>query len=131
MPEARDAPERGASSPVRALARTLLSFAETRARLAANELEEHSLRLTEVALWTLAALLFAGVALVTLSFLVVLAFWDGQRLLAAGLLGALWAAAGAACAFVARARLRQRPKLLAATIAELEKDRERFGNPDA
>ncbi len=118
-------------SPVRHLARTLLSFVETRARLAANEVEEQWLRLTEVVIWGLAALLCAGVALVMLSLIVVLLFRDGERLLAAGLVAAAWIAAAVACALVMRARRRQRPKLLAATLAELQKDRERFEKLDA
>ncbi|OGA69506.1 MAG: hypothetical protein A3G83_01260 [Betaproteobacteria bacterium RIFCSPLOWO2_12_FULL_68_20] len=125
------APGGGVLSPVRHLARTLLSFVETRARLAANEVEEQWLRLTEVVIWGLAALLCAGVALVMLSLIVVLLFRDGERLLAAGLVAAAWIAAAVACALVMRARRRQRPKLLAATLAELQKDRERFEKLDA
>jgi uncharacterized membrane protein YqjE len=126
-----DAPGAGVASPVRSLARTLLSFVETRARLAANEIEEHSLRLTEVALWVLAAFACAGVALVMLSLLVVLLFRDGERLLAAAVVAAVWIAAAVACVLAARARQRQRPRPLSATLAELHKDRQRFGNPDA
>ena len=114
--------------PVRELARTLLSFAETRTRLAATELEEQAIRLLEILAWLATALFFAGIALVFLAVLIVLAFWDSNRLLAAGLLALLFVAAGAVCALVARARLRERPKFLAATIAELERDGETFGD---
>ena len=131
MPDAGRGPQGGASSPVRGLARTLLSFVETRVRLAASEIEEQALRLSEVALWTVAALFAAGVALVMLSIFVVLLFWDGHRVLAAGLVGALWLGGAAACALVARARLRARPRLLASTLEQLAADRSRFGTPDA
>ena len=109
---------------VRELARSLLSIVETRARLAANELEEQTVRLVEIALWFALAILFLSVALVFVSVLVLLAFWDSNRLFAAGLLAVLYLGSGGACALVARARLRERPALFSATIAELGKDLE-------
>ena len=130
MPDTGDAP-RAAASPVRGLAGALISFVETRARLASSELEEQALRLSEIALWALAALFAAGIALVMLSIFAVLLFWDSHRVLAAGLVGALWFAAAAACALLARARARARPKFLSATLAELARDRSRFAKPDA
>jgi uncharacterized membrane protein YqjE len=109
---------------VRELARSLLSIVETRARLAANELEEQAVRLVEIALWFALAILFLSVALVFLSVLVLLAFWDSNRMFAAGLLAALYLGAGAACALVARGRLHERPPLFSATVSELGKDLE-------
>jgi len=115
--------------PVRELARTLLSFALTRTRLAATELEEQAVRLVEILIWLAAALLFLGVALVFVSVLVVLAFWDSNRLLAAGLLAALFVCVGGGAALIARIRLRERPKFLAATLTELERGRDTLGRP--
>jgi uncharacterized membrane protein YqjE len=109
---------------VRELARTLLSIVETRARLAANELEEQAVRIVEIAMWFAMAILFLSVALVFLSVLVLLAFWDSNRMFAAGLLAVLYLGAGGACALVARERLRERPHLFSATIGELGKDLE-------
>ena len=115
--------------PVREFARTLLSFALTRTRLAATEIEEQALRLIEILIWLAAALFFLGIAVVFVSLLIVLLFWDSNRLLAGGLLAALFIALGAGAALMARLRLRERPKLLAATLAELERDRETLGQP--
>ncbi|MGH8676599.1 MAG: phage holin family protein [Burkholderiales bacterium] len=109
---------------VRELARSLLAIVETRARLAATELEEQAVRLVEIALWFALAMLFLGVALVFLSVIVLLAFWDSNRMFAAGLLAVLYLGAGGACALVARARSRERPPLLSATVGELGKDLE-------
>ena len=85
-------PDRGASvknaastSSVRSAVRTLLAFAETRARLAANEVEEQALRLLEILVWGAAAVLFFCIALVFVSLFIVLIFWDSNRLLAASL----------------------------------------------
>ncbi|MEO8144342.1 MAG: phage holin family protein [Betaproteobacteria bacterium] len=115
--------------PVRELARTLLSFALTRTRLAATELEEQALRLIEILIWLTVALFFLGVALVFAAILVVLLFWDSNRVLAAGLLAALFVAIGTGAALFARLRMRERPKLLAATLAELERDRDTLAGP--
>ena len=112
--------------PVRELARALLSFAETRVRIAATELEEQAVRLAEILIWIVAALFFAGVALVFVAILIVVMFWDSNRLLATGLLAALFTGIAGASALVARARLRERPKFLAATLAEIGQDRERI-----
>jgi uncharacterized membrane protein YqjE len=118
----------GASS-VRSALRTVLAFAETRARLAANEFEEQALRLLEVVVWAVAALLFFAIALVFIALFIVLLFWDSNRLLAAGLVAAFFVAGGLASALMVRAGLAARPKFLAATLAELQKDREKMGAP--
>ena len=115
--------------PVKELARTLLSFVLTRARLAATELEEQALRAVEILIWFALAFFFLAVAVVFAAVLLVLLFWDSNRLLATGLLAALFVCISAGAALVARARLRERPKLLAATLAELERDRDTLGQP--
>jgi uncharacterized membrane protein YqjE len=115
--------------PVREFARTLLSFVLTRTRLAATELEEQALRLIEIMVWLAVALFFIGVAIVFTALLVVLLFWDSNRLLAAGLLAALFVSVGAGAVLISRRLLRERPKFLAATLAELERDRDTLGHP--
>jgi uncharacterized membrane protein YqjE len=114
---------------VRELARTLLSFAETRARIAATELEEQVARLAEILIWAAVALFFSGIAVVFVAILIVLLFWDSSRLLATGLLAAIFFGIAGFSALVARARLRERPKFLAATLAELKQDAERIARP--
>lgn len=115
--------------PLREIARTLLSFVLTRTRLAATELEEQALRLIEILFWLAVALFFLGIAIVFTALLVVLIFWDSNRLLAAGLLAALFVSFGTGAALIARRHLRARPKFLAATLAELERDRDTLGQP--
>ncbi|MSQ64213.1 MAG: hypothetical protein EXR33_10360 [Betaproteobacteria bacterium] len=115
--------------PVREFARTLLSFALTRTRLAATEVEEQAMRLIEILIWLATALFFLGIAVVFAAVLVVLTYWDSNRLLAAGLFAALFVSVGTGAALFARMRLRERPKLLAATLAELERDRDTLGEP--
>jgi len=115
--------------PVRDFARTLLSFVLTRTRLAATELEEQALRLIEIMVWLAVALFFIGIAIVFTALLVVLLFWDSNRLLAAGLLTTLFVSVGAGAALISRRLLRERPKFLGATLAELERDRDTLGHP--
>lgn len=111
---------------IRQLTRTLVAFAETRTRLAANELEEQALRFFEIAMWALAALFLLTLAIVLAAVLVVLVFWNSHRVLAAGVLTGVFALAGLVGALMTRARLRERPKFFAATLGELVKDRERI-----
>ncbi len=115
------------SSSVRSGLRTLLAFAETRARLAANEFEEQVLRVLELVVWAAAALLLFAIGLTFIALFVVLLFWDSNRLLAAGLVAASFVAGGTASVLMVRAGLASRPKFLAATLAELQKDREKMG----
>jgi uncharacterized membrane protein YqjE len=108
--------------PVRELARSLLTFAETRARLAATEFEEQAVRIAEIAVLAAAALFFLGLGLQFIALMVLLAFWNSNPVLAAILMAALFLGLAAAAVLVARARMRERPKFLSATIAELKKD---------
>src|SRR5471030_1281743 len=98
-------PDGAGSSSVRSALRTLLAFAETRARLAANEFEEQALHILEVAVWAAAALLLSAIALVFIALFIVLVFWDSNRLLAAGLVAAFFVAGGAISALMVRAGL--------------------------
>lgn len=118
-----------APSSLRSVVRTLLSFVETRARIAVNELEEQLLRGIEIAIWAVAAVLFFVIALLLAALFIVLLFWDSNRLLAAGLLAGLFIGIGGFSALMVRSCLAARPKFLAATLAELEKDRQRMQKP--
>lgn len=135
--EGRSARKSHAASPaagttsLRSGVRAVLAHAETRARLAANELEEQVLRLLEVAAWAAVALLLFAIGLVFLAFCVVLLFWDTNRLLAAGLVTVVFISGGGLSVLMVRAGLATRPKFLSATIAEFQKDRARSDKQDA
>jgi uncharacterized membrane protein YqjE len=115
--------------PLREVARKLLSFAETRARLAATEFEEQAVRIAEIAVLAAAALFFLALAVLFIAITVLVAFWNSNPLLAASLLAALFLGLAAAAVLVVRARLRERPQFLSATLAEIRKDRERMEQP--
>ena len=74
------------------------------------------------------AAFFLGVGiLLAVMFLVVL-FWDTHRLAALGFFAIFFATAGALLLLALRARARSRPRFLAATVAELNKDRQKTGD---
>lgn len=111
---------------LRGMGTALVAAARTRLELAATELEEEALRLATVGLWALIALVFFALGLALLTAFVLIVFWDSYRLAAAGALTLVYLAIGAAAALVARSRARSRPQLLAETLRELERDRERL-----
>ena len=102
----------------------LLDIGQTRLQLASTELEEERLRLAELLLFAAATFFFLGVGIVLATMLLVLVFWDGPRVLVLALAAALFLAVGITLALAWRRKLRGKPALLAATIAELRKDRD-------
>lgn len=114
---------------MRSVVRTLLSFAETRARIAASEFEEQILRIVEIAAWAVSTVFFFALALLLVSLFIVLLCWESNRELATGLLAALFIAGGGISALMVRACLASRPKFLSATLAELDTDRRRMQKP--
>ena len=72
----------------------------------------------------LIALFCLGNGLILLNAFIVILFWDDHSLLALGLLSLVYLIAGAAVAMVVRAKAQAGSKLFAASLAELEKDRQ-------
>lgn len=111
---------------LRGLAATLIEAVHTRLELAATEIEEERLRILQLLLWGGLSLFFIALGLVMLTFFVVLVFWETDRVLVTFLIAAFYLGIGAVLAFQARARARRKSKLFAATLAELDKDRDRI-----
>lgn len=113
----------GLLASARRLVATAVGAAQTRLELLSTEAEEHIVRLSR--LWILAAcallLLTLGVLLATVFILIL--FWDTHRLAAAGLLALAYLAGGVGVALYARNQARAQPRLFAASLAELAKDR--------
>lgn len=116
---------RGLFGALRQLGAVALGVVQTRLALLANEVAEERLRLTTLAATGLAAIICLTVgALLAVAFLVVL-FWE-QRLWVLG--GGAFAALVAGGAFLrSAARQARRPTaLFAASLAELQTDREQL-----
>lgn len=111
------------------LRRLLATFAEilhTRLEILSVELEEEGGRLRELFLYALVALFFLGFGLLLLTLFVVVLFWDSHRLPVLAGITALYLVIGVGAALMVLDKLKARPRLFAATLAELGKDRERL-----
>ncbi len=107
---------------MRVLAATLLAIAHTRLELLSTELEEQWEWLTSILVWALVALFCAGIGVALATLFVVVALWDTHRLLALGVLAILFLIGAAISWLVIRRRARAKPRLFAASLAELSKD---------
>lgn len=117
----------GLFDSLRAMVGTLVALAHTRLELVTVELEQEGERLAGLVLWAIVGLFCGGLAVLMLALTIVIAFWDGHRLLAAGLVALLFALLAIAAGLVVRYRLRTRPRFLSATIGELERDARALG----
>jgi len=119
----------GLLGSIRNLATTLAAIAQTRLELLANELREEGLRLARLGLFAAAAIFFFALGIVMLTLLVIVLFWDSNRLLAIGGFAVLYLVIGIALAVAVRNRAAGRSRLFEASLSELEKDRERLSPP--
>ncbi|HTQ76354.1 MAG TPA: phage holin family protein [Burkholderiales bacterium] len=126
MTEEAGHPE-GLLESLRDLAATFVALVQTRIEIFASEVDEERTRLARIAVLALTALFCLGLAVVLLVLLVAVIFWDEHRLLAVGLLAALFALCGLASLLALRSAVRKRPKFLSATLAELRKDEQELG----
>jgi len=102
---------------------TAIAIAQTRLELLSTELQQEVHRAAEIMVWTLVALLAAGIGLFMLALVIVFAFWDTHRVLASVVVTGVFALIAASAGLVLRAKMRSRPRLLDATLTELAKDR--------
>ncbi|MFX1673136.1 phage holin family protein [Paraburkholderia sp. A2WS-5] len=114
-------------------ARRLLSSAfamlHTRLELIGIELAEEKERLLGMLLLGLAAMLLGTMALIALTALVAIAFWDTWRWQALAGITAFYALGALFCGLKARNVLRNAPPVFQATLEEFEKDREILRKP--
>ena len=101
---------------------TLVAMVHTRLELAAVELQEESQRVLGYLMLALASLLLFGIAMLLVALLVIVVFWDSYRIEAVAALTALFGLAATLTALSLRSQLRNKPRLLAATVGELAKD---------
>ena len=118
--------QRADRGPVRRLFGSFFSILQTRLELIGIELAEEKDRLLAVLFLGLAAMMLATMALIALTALIAIAFWDTYRWQALATITLVYAVAALVCALRARASLRNAPEVFAATLNEFEKDREIF-----
>lgn len=106
------------------LIRNIVVMAETRLALLALDIQETGMNLLSLLILCGIILTCFGLALILVTLLVVIIFWDSHRLLALGGVSAFFAVAGLGIWFLVLARFRKMPRLFAATRGEFSKDRE-------
>ncbi|PWT76110.1 MAG: hypothetical protein C5B46_01745 [Proteobacteria bacterium] len=114
----------GLFDSVRTLLSTLVGIAHTRLELLSAELQEELSRAAFLILWSAVALFFAFLGIAFLGVVVIIAFWDDHRLLAAGLLTALFVALAIIFGIAASRQIGAKPRPFDASLRELTKDRD-------
>lgn len=107
---------------LRGLSKTFIALVQTRIEIFASEVDEERTRLARIVVLAMIAAFCLGLALVLLVLLVVVVFWDTNRLLAIGIIAGVFMLGALAALVSLRRALRQRPRFLSATLAELRKD---------
>jgi uncharacterized membrane protein YqjE len=110
--------------PLRRLLGSAFAVIQTRLELIGIELAEEKERLLAVLFLGLAAMMLATMALIALTALIAIAFWDTWRWQSLAIITAVYALAALVCALKARNGLRTAPLVFHATLEEFEKDRE-------
>lgn len=116
----------GLFNSIRTMASTLIAIVQTRAELLSTELEEERIRLTSMLAWGFVMLFCAGLGVIFITMLFVVALWDDHRMLAVGIPAVAFPLAAFAAWRVVSAKAQAKPRLFSASIAELSKDRERL-----
>jgi uncharacterized membrane protein YqjE len=114
----------GLFESLKTLSVSLVGIVHTRLELLSTDIAEEREHLITLLLLLQLALFFLGVGVLLLALLIVVAFWESHRLLALGSLTGLFLLASAGTAWLAMHKTRTRPRLFAASLAELSKDRQ-------
>lgn len=112
----------GLLASLRGLVGTVVGIAQTRLAIVASDLEEQGACFAKIAVYAVATAFSLFCALVLAVVFAIMASGE-YRLYTVGALVILFLATGFGSLATLRRHLADRPKLLAATIAELEKDK--------
>jgi uncharacterized membrane protein YqjE len=116
----------GLFNSVKAMAASLLAIAHTRLELFSVELEEEWMRVSSIVTWSLIAIFCAGVGIVFATLFLVIALWGTHPLLALSVPAVLFLLFAALAWRTVLAKVRAKPRLFSASLAELAKDREQL-----
>ena len=114
----------GLFESLKTLSASLVSIVHTRLELLSTDVAEEREHLISLLVMGLVALFCLGVGIVLLAILIAVVFWESHRLMALGGLTGFFLAAGAGVGWLAMHKARTRPRLFAASLAELSKDRQ-------
>jgi len=116
-------PFSGIFKSIAQLLATAVGIAQTRLELLSTELQEEVHRVAEIMLWATVALLAAGVGLLMFALVIIFVYWDTHRLAASIAVTSVFFLIAVIAGLMLRAKVRSKPPLLDATLAELKKDR--------
>lgn len=114
--------EQGLFHSLKRLLASLIGIARTRAELLSLEVEEEIERLAKLALCAVLSLFFLGVAVVLIAILIVVAFWENDKLLALSLLAFFFSVIGLYSGALFLRKAQSRSRLFSQSIAEFTKD---------
>jgi uncharacterized membrane protein YqjE len=120
------AASKGLLESLTSFAATLVAITYTRLNLVSNDLETYHSHVIVQLVLAQVALFFIGIGVVLATILLVVAYWDTNRLLVLGSLAAFYLASGLAAAAFALHKARARPRPLTASLSELYKDRQQL-----
>lgn len=123
MSAERAAGDAGLFASLRRFGTTLVTLAHTRLKLAGTELEEQVAHAASIVVWIVVTLVLGSLALIMTIILLLIVFWDSHPLLAATMITVTLAFGTLGAWLTLRHHVRTRPKFLAATLLELERDR--------
>jgi uncharacterized membrane protein YqjE len=107
---------------LRGVATTFIALVQTRIEIFASEVDEERARVGRIVVLAVVALFCLGLATVLGVLLIAVLFWENNRVLAVAILARVFALGGLAALLALRSAIRDRPKFLSATLAELRKD---------
>lgn len=110
------------------LAGTLIGLLQTRLELATVELEEEALRVFSYLLFALVAAFCLGMTILLGAVLIIVVFWDTNRIAVLVSLIAAFGLSGGLIVLGIRNNYRSKPKMLSHTLSELSKDIERLNS---
>lgn len=111
------------------LGASLLVVASQRLELVSLDVEEELLRLSGLLAGTLVTALMLALALAAAAMTTVVYFWDTARMTALLGITGLFATVGFAMVWRLSQALRDKPRFMASTLEQLDKDRAPLGHP--
>jgi uncharacterized membrane protein YqjE len=124
MAEESHAAPGGLFESLKTLPASLVGIVQTRLELLSTDVAEEREHLISLLVVGLVALFCLGVGIVLLAILIAVAFWESHQFAALGGLTGIFLAAGTGVVWLAVHKARTRPRLFAASLAELSKDRQ-------
>ncbi|MDR0534374.1 MAG: phage holin family protein [Verrucomicrobiales bacterium] len=118
----------GIFTSLKRLATNFIGVLETRGDLFVTELQEEKLRIMQLLIWTVIAAVLGAIALILLTLLLVVLFWnDDNRIMILAILSGIYLAGTVVAGCFLRKTLNGKARPFEETINQLKKDRECLG----